>query len=289
MKPSSSRLSAIAGISLAVAIATTACSTTAIGTAPSDHKALSVAVLKSFETAGGTALDALHPSRYTQHNPNVPDGPAAVKGFIQALPKGSVRVQTVRTFQDGDYVFLHSEYELYGPKIAFDIFRFDGDKIVEHWDNLQDKAAAPNPSGHTMIDGASVVQDLDKTTANKELVRTFVDDILLHGRMNRFAGYFDGDNYLQHNPLVADKVSGLGAALQEFAKKGLTIKYDRIHAVLGEGNFVLVVSEGSFAGKPTTYYDLFRVQGGKIAEHWDVLEDIPPRERWKNPNGKFGF
>ena len=52
-------------------------------------------------------------------------------------------------------------------------------------------------------------------------------------------------------------------------------------------NFVLVVSEGSFGDAPTAYYDLFRVEEGRIAEHWDVIETIPPREAWKNDNGKF--
>jgi predicted SnoaL-like aldol condensation-catalyzing enzyme len=57
--------------------------------------------------------------------------------------------------------------------------------------------------------------------------------------------------------------------------------------VLGEGNFVLVASEGSFGETPTAFYDLFRVQSGKIAEHWDTVETIPPRDQWKNANGKF--
>jgi predicted SnoaL-like aldol condensation-catalyzing enzyme len=118
-------------------------------------------------------------------------------------------------------------------------------------------------------------------------VRAFVDDILVNGRMDRLAGYFDGDNYVQHNPQIGDRLSGLGAALQTMAKAGITMKYDTIHRVLGEGNFVLVVSEGNFAGRHSAFYDLFRVQDGKIAEHWDTIEEIPPRSAWKNGNGKF--
>jgi predicted SnoaL-like aldol condensation-catalyzing enzyme len=38
------------------------------------------------------------------------------------------------------------------------------------------------------------------------------------------------------------------------------------------GNFVLVVSEGSFAGEATSFYDVFRVENGKIAEHWHTIE-----------------
>ena len=77
------------------------------------------------------------------------------------------------------------------------------------------------------------------------------------------------------------------AAFEGLAKAGITFKYDRIHKVLGEGNFVLVMSEGQFAGKHTAFSDFFRVENGKIAEHWDVVEEIPPRAAWKNGNGKF--
>ena len=65
------------------------------------------------------------------------------------------------------------------------------------------------------------------------------------------------------------------------------MKYDQIHMLLDVGNFVLTVSEGTFAAKHSAFYDLFRVQNGKIAEHWDTVETIPPQVEWKNTNGKF--
>jgi predicted SnoaL-like aldol condensation-catalyzing enzyme len=71
------------------------------------------------------------------------------------------------------------------------------------------------------------------------------------------------------------------------AKQGVTMKYDRIHKVLGEGNFVLVASEGTIAGQHTSFFDLFRVENGKIAEHWDTIEAILAKDQWKNSNGKF--
>jgi predicted SnoaL-like aldol condensation-catalyzing enzyme len=138
-----------------------------------------------------------------------------------------------------------------------------------------------------MLDGERSAADLGRTEANKTLVRAFVDDIQVNGRMDRLAGYFDGDTYVQHNPQIGDGLSGLGAALQAMAKQGVTMKYDRIHRVLGEGNFVLAVSEGQFAGRHSAFYDLFRVANNKIAEHWDVIETIPLRSDWKNQNGKF--
>jgi predicted SnoaL-like aldol condensation-catalyzing enzyme len=254
----------------------------------SDRTQQVVDLLKAIETGAAAPVAVIDPEHYTQHNLGAEDGLAGFGKLLRALPPGSARVRTVRVFEDGDYVFAHTDYDFFGPKIGFDIFRFADGRIVEHWDNLQ-PAAGPNPSGHTMLDGPTAATELDQTAANKALVRRFVDDILVHGRMDRLAGYFDGDRYVQHNPQIADGLSGLGAALAALAAAGVTMEYDRIHQVLGEGSFVLVVSEGRFGGQPTAFYDLFRVAQGKIAEHWDTLETIPPRDRWHNPNGKFGF
>lgn len=246
-----------------------------------------VALLKSIETGDPGPAAVIDPRKYIQHNLAVGDGLAGFGAVLAQLPKGSARVRTVRVFQDGDHVVAHTEYDFFGPKIGFDVFRFEQGRIVEHWDNLQETPAAPNPAGHTMIDGPAVVTDLHRTVANKALVRAFVDDILVHGRMEKLAGYFDGDRYVQHNPQIGDGLSGLGAALEALAKAGITMRYERVHKVLGQGNFVLVMSEGAFAGRHTAFYDLFRVQDGRIAEHWDTMETIPPRAEWKNDNGKF--
>jgi predicted SnoaL-like aldol condensation-catalyzing enzyme len=254
----------------------------------SARKTQVVALLKSIETGDPAPVSIINPAKYIQHNLAVGDGLAGFGAVLQALPKGSAKANTVRVFQDGDYVFAHTEYNFFGPKVGFDVFRFENDKIVEHWDNLQE-TAKPNPSGRTMLDGSATVLDLDRTESNKALVQRFVDDILVNGRMDKLAGYFDGDNYLQHNPAVADGLSGLGAALAAMAKAGVSMKYERVHKTLGEGNFVLVISEGQFAGKHVAFYDLFRVQANKIAEHWDTIEPIPPKSEWKNANGKFGF
>jgi predicted SnoaL-like aldol condensation-catalyzing enzyme len=242
--------------------------------------------LKSIETGATEPAGYINPNKYIQHNLAVADGLAGFGAVLQALPPNSAKANTVRAFEDGDFVFTHTDYNFFGPKIGFDIFRFENGLIVEHWDNLQE-TAKPNPSGHTMIDGPAVSTDLNKTEENKKLVKQFVEDILVNGKMDKLAGYFNGDNYIQHNPLIPDQLSGLGKALGEWAKQGITMKYSKIHKVLGEGNFVLVVSEGHLGGKHNSFYDLFRVENGKIAEHWDTVEAIPAQAEWKNSNGKF--
>ncbi len=246
-------------------------------------------LLKAIETGEAAPVGVINADQYKQHNLGAADGLAGFGALLQALPKGSAQVNTVRAFQDGNYVFTHTDYNFFGPKIGFDIFRFENGKIVEHWDNLQETPTSSNPSGRSMVDGPTQSKDASLTESNKKLVAAFVDDILVNGRMEKLTGYFDGDSYIQHNPQIADGLSGLGTALEAMTKAGMTMQYNRVHKVLGEGNFVLAVSEGAFAGKPTSFYDLFRVQNGKIAEHWDTLETIPARSQWKNNNGKFGF
>ncbi len=252
------------------------------------NKEKAIALLNSIETGDQTAVGYVNPQKYIQHNLSVGDGLAGFGEVLQALPEGSAKVNVVRAFQDGNYVFTHTDYNFFGPKIGFDVFRFEDGLIVEHWDNLAEKAESPNPSGHTQIDGPTEVEDIDKTEQNKAIVAGFVDAILVNGQMDRISQFIDGDNYTQHNTDIADGLSGLSAALEAMAQQGISMVYTKVHKVLGEGNFVLSISEGTFAGEPTSFYDLFRVEDGKIVEHWDVIETIIPQDQWKNFNGKFG-
>lgn len=252
------------------------------------NKEKTIAVLKSIETGDKKAISYINPSKYTQHNLSVADGLAGFGALLQLAPADGFKVKTIRAFQDGDYVFTQTVYDFFGPKVGFDVFRFENGLIVEHWDNLIEVAAA-NPSKHTQTDGTTSNTDLDKTEANKTLVSNFVNDILVNGKMEKLQGYFNEDHYIQHSPNIADGLSGLGQAIEAMAKQGIRMEYNTVHKVLGEGNFVLTISEGKFANKPTSYYDLFRVEDGKIAEHWDVVETITPETDRKNTNGKFNF
>src|SRR5439155_7047262 len=153
-----------------------------------NYKQQVIELLKSFETGDSKPIAYINPNKYVQHNLAVGDGLAGLRALLQVIPKWSTKVNTVRTFKDGNFVFAHTEYDFFGPKIGFDIFRFEDGKIVEHWDNLQE-TAGPNPNGHSMIDGPTQPGDLDKTEANKSLIRGFVDDILVNRRMEKLASY----------------------------------------------------------------------------------------------------
>lgn len=227
---------------------------------------------------------------YIQHNLAYGTGRDAFLGSVAYLGAAPVKttVNTIRAFEDGDKVFMQTVYNFAGAgeQVAFDIFRFEDGLIAEHWDNLADKAQ-PNPSGRTQIDGVTTAKDLDKTEGNRDIVKNFLYDVMQGKNPQKTPDYFDGDKYLQHNTGIADGLSGLGAALEALGKAGIAMIYDKVHQVLAQGDMVLAVSEGTFGGKPTSYYDLWRVENGKIAEHWDVMETIADKSTWANENGKF--
>ena len=248
-------------------------------------------LINTFASGDTEKAKSLLAEGYIQHNLAYGTGRDAFVGSVEYLASAPVKttVNNIRAFEDGDKVFLQTIYNFAGAgeQVAFDIFRFDENgKIAEHWDNLA-ALAEPNPSGHTQTDGTMEVTDLDKTEENRELVKNFLYDVMQGNNLDKTPDYFDGDNYIQHNSGIADGVSGLNAALGALAEQGISMVYDDVHMVLAQGNFVLAVSEGTFGGTPTSYYDLWRVENGKIAEHWDVMETIADQSTWQNQNGKF--
>lgn len=249
------------------------------------------ALIGTFATGDTKTAKELLAEGYIQHNLAYGTGAAAFIGSVEYLGAAPVKttVNTVRAYEDGDRVFLHSVYNFAGSgeQVAFDIFRFDRDgKIAEHWDNLA-ALSAPNPSGRTQTDNVAPIANLDKTEENRRIVKDFLVDVMQGKNPEKTPSYFDGDTYLQHNTGIADGLSGLGAALGELAKAGIQMIYTTTHQVLAQGNMVLAVSEGTFGGAPTSYYDLWSVENGKIAEHWDVMETIAEKSTWANGNGKF--
>lgn len=243
-------------------------------------------LLKAFENKDQTALDVISTKQYTQHNARVADGREGFAALLNGVPSGTT-LRIVRIFADGDYVVAQSECNLSGRKVASDVFRFEGSQIVEHWDNMQDECSAPNVSGRTQLDGPTQVVDLAKTEANKAVMFGYFRDVVFGGQRDKVARYRSLDHFHQHNCDGEDNKSGFQTKTGVFAKPGFVFKYDKLYKVLGQGNFVLMMSEGLFDGKPTVFYDLYRLEEGKQVEHWDVLETIPPPAEWKNSNGKL--
>lgn len=237
------------------------------------------------------AIDKYAGDRYIQHSTPVRDGKDGFieffTDFIQRNPERDIEI--VRGFEDGRYVFLHAVQTLGGGEpqwVTADIFDTDDQaRMVEHWDIIQEWVD-PTVSGHTQIDGPTEPTDLDKTKQNKALVADFVTTVLKNGAIDKVTDYVSTTSYTQHNPRVGDGLEGLAAFMDSLTAAGQSMSYEEIHKVVGSGDFVAVLSRARVAGTDTAVIDLFRVAGGLIVEHWDVMEAILPRDEWVN-SGKF--
>lgn len=243
-------------------------------------------LLKCIETGASEPVAVVNEAKYIQHNPQTHEGSEGLAALFKRLSKTEPKVNMVRGFEDGEYVFAQMEYDFTSRKICFEVFRFEEGRAVEHWDNIQERQD-PNVSGRSMVDGSIEVTDQELTEGNRELVRSFIQTVLIDGQTDRLTEFVNEDNYSEHNPRLSDDISNLRSEL-ESAEGGIrNIDYLCIHRVLAEGNFVLCVSEGNNFGAQTAFYDLFRIGDGMIVEHWDTTEKIAPRAEWKNENGKF--
>ncbi len=243
-------------------------------------------LLKGLETGDPSSVNVIHPQTYIQHNPQTQTGREGLATLFARLSKTSPRVNFVRTFTDGDFVFAHTEYDFSTRRIGFEVFRFEGEHTVEHWDNIQPRQG-PNPSGHTMVDGPTQVQDEAETEANRGLVTAFVREVLIERNLDQLAAFLSPGGFTQHSPELEDGIDALRQALERSVDGQPTTTYARLHRVLAEGNFVLAVSEGERNGVHSAFYDLYRVADGTLTEHWDTVEAVAPTSEWKHDNGKF--
>lgn len=100
-----------------------------------------------------TVLDRLFTADYKQHNPQIPDGAAAIKALLQQLP-ADFKYEPGLVVAEGDFVAIHGRYFGWGPKpmMAVDIFRVANAKIAEHWDVMQEEVPAEqSANGNGML------------------------------------------------------------------------------------------------------------------------------------------
>ncbi|MFT5680927.1 MAG: putative SnoaL-like aldol condensation-catalyzing enzyme [Myxococcota bacterium] len=243
-------------------------------------------LLKGIETGDPASVSVISPIQYIQHNPQTHTGREGLAALFARLSKTSPRVNIVRAFTDGDFVFGQTEYDFATRRIGFEVFRFEGDLTVEHWDNIQPRKG-PNPAGHSMVDGPTEATDLDRTEENRALVRAFVETVCIAGKRDALDAFVSTDHYTEHHPTGVDGAEALRARLEGAASGPGAVVYRHLHRVLAQGSFVLAVSEGERGGIHTAFCDLYRVAEGKLVEHWDTVEAVAPPEEWKHDNGKF--
>jgi predicted SnoaL-like aldol condensation-catalyzing enzyme len=120
---------------------------------------------------------------------------------------------------------------------------------------------------------------------NKKAVQEFYD-LIINKKDFESARKYMGNRYKQHNPLVADGPEGLKAFI-EFLKTNFPEARSEIKRVLADGDYVILhvhsIRPPNMRGR--AIIEIFRLENGKIDEHWDVIQEIP--EESANPNGMF--
>jgi predicted SnoaL-like aldol condensation-catalyzing enzyme len=114
------------------------------------------ALTRAFNDRDFSVLEQWWSPEYIQHNPFIPAKRAGLRGFVEALPRDR-RYEHGRVFADGDFIIVHGRY-IGGDSttlVAVDIFRFENDKVVEHWDVLQDEV----PMAQTVAGNAMFTKD----------------------------------------------------------------------------------------------------------------------------------
>jgi predicted SnoaL-like aldol condensation-catalyzing enzyme len=181
------------------------------------------------------AVDIYFSPTYIQHSGLAAPGIEGLRSLVSNLPEG-FRYEPARVLADGGLVVLHGVYHGFGPDplVAFDIFRVEHGKIVEHWDALT-PVVANTVSGRSQTDGPNEPTDTDKADANRALVREFVEKVLVGSDYSALTDYISTDTYDQHNPEAADGLEGFGAAAAKWAQQGKNLVYKKVHQVVADG------------------------------------------------------
>ena len=225
---------------------------------------------------------------FVEHSPLVADGLPGLKELVEDCG-ADLRHDVARVLVDGDLVALHGSYPgLADPLlVGFDIYRVAEGKIVEHWDGLVD-VTEPNASGRTQLDGPTEVDPHADSEASRAIVLRFFEDVLIGQNYDRIPQYTpEGDAFHQHSGDIADGASRMQAFLEQLKADGTPLVYDRIHRSVAQGDFVLTHSEGSIDGERHSFCELWRVQGGKVVELWDIIGPVPPDAELAHPHGAF--
>ena len=129
---------------------------------------------------------------------------------------------------------------------------------------------------------AAYAADLE---ANKKTVVAFYEKAINQKDFDAASKHL-GARYIQHNPVAADGPEGLKGFIGFLRDKFPNAKSE-IKRVFAEGDYVILhvhaVREPGTRGR--AIIDIFRLENGRIVEHWDVAQDVP--EKAANANGMF--
>ena len=121
-----------------------------------------------------------------------------------------------------------------------------------------------------------IVQDYELTQANKALVTKAYQELFGDADLTALDRYW-ADEYIQHNPSMTDGREAVKTFLQGLGIDSWPKHQVKFERVIAEGDLVMLqtAQPASDTSPGTVIVDIFRVANGKIAEHWDVIQQIP--------------
>ncbi len=219
------------------------------------------------------------PDGFVQHDPMIADG---VDGLREQAGRPVGRFEIVRVLEDGPFVVAHGQQDAGDEqRVFFAVFRFEDGFLVEHW-RFSTPLAPPNRSGHTQTDGPTEPDGGQDTDSVRAVVRDYYETVHIGGQHDRIGDYMADDLQIRHEPGVQD---GVAAFRQDLAMLTRARTIDDIVLLVGQSDLVFIAARGTHEGEPCAYVDLYRVEAGKLVEHWGFPQAIPPQERSENGNG----
>jgi predicted SnoaL-like aldol condensation-catalyzing enzyme len=121
------------------------------------------------------------------------------------------------------------------------------------------------------------------TEQNKKIVVDFYEGVFSKHQVQTYSDRYIGTQYIQHNPYVADGKAPFVNYFTQYFKEHPDAK-NTIKRVVAEGDLVVlhVHSTQNAQDRGEAVVDIFRVEQGKIVEHWDVIQSIPAESANRN-------
>ncbi len=147
------------------------------------------------------------------------------------------------------------------------------------------RAAASAMTLSLVLTNSAWASDANTLEENKRVVVAFYEAAINDKDFDKAAQYL-GPHYIQHNPSAPDGIEGLRGFI-EFLRTTFPMQRGEIKRVIAEGDLVVLhVHSTRDDGTPgRAIVDIFRVEDGKVVQHWDVIQDIPTNPA--NDNGMF--
>jgi predicted SnoaL-like aldol condensation-catalyzing enzyme len=116
-------------------------------------------------------------------------------------------------------------------------------------------------------------QNLDD---NKNIVVAFYQKALFEGDVDTAVALYGGKSYTQHTPFAADGFDGLRKYVAWIVEHYPNARGE-IKRVFADGDFVLLHCHwtGFFGKNGDAIVDIFRLEDGRVVEHWDVIQAVP--------------